>query len=184
LINSIHILGASGSGTTTLAKELCKHLGYECFDTDEYFWEQTNPPFQKKRDIQERKKLLKDRLGNTKKWILSGSLCGWGDEFIPYFDLVIYLWIPQDIRLNRLIERERKRYGKEIEIGGAMHESHLEFIEWASKYDKGDINMRSRALHNKWLSELNCPVLKIEENIELDEKVHIVLEVVETASSI
>lgn len=180
MINRIHILGASGSGTTTLAKILCKHLNYECFDTDEYFWESTNPPFQKKRPIQERKKLLKDELDRTEKWILSGSLCGWGDEFVPYFDLVIYLWIPQDIRLTRLIERERTRYGKEIEIGGTMYEAHIEFIEWASRYDIGDINMRSRALHIKWLSELKCHLLSIEEDICLEEKLQKVLEELET----
>jgi adenylate kinase family enzyme len=184
LINRIHILGASGSGTTTLAKVLCRHLNCECFDTDEYFWEPTSPPFQKKRDINERKILLKVSLDSTKRWILSGSLCGWGDEFIPYFDLVIYLWIPQDIRLPRLIERERNRYGKEIEIGGSMYEAHLEFVEWASKYDKGDLNMRSRALHNKWLSELRCHVLKIEEDIDLEEKLKKVLEVLKTVNCV
>ena len=35
MINRIHILGASGSGTTTLAKELSKKLNYEYFDTDD-----------------------------------------------------------------------------------------------------------------------------------------------------
>lgn len=178
MINRIHILGASGSGTTTLAKALSSHLNYEHFDTDDYFWEPTNPPFQKKRDIIERKKLLKDKLNSAEQWILSGSLCGWGDEFIPYFDLVIYLWIPQNIRLNRIIERERRRYGKAIEIGGTMHDSHLEFIKWASEYDTGDTNMRSKALHEKWISKLKCQVLKIEEDIELEEKVNRVLEMI------
>ena len=180
MISRIHILGASGSGTTTLAKLLCEQLNYECFDTDEFFWESTNPPFQKKHAIQERKRLLKHKLDSTKKWILSGSLCGWGDEFIPYFDLVIYLWIPQDIRITRLIERDRRRYGKEIEIGGTMHESHLAFIEWASMYDKGNINMRSRALHNNWLSELKCHLLSIEEDIDLEKKLQKVLEKLKT----
>ena len=177
MVNRIHILGASGSGTTTLAKVLCGYLNYECFDTDDFFWESTNPPFQKKRAIQERKKSLKYKLDSAEKWILSGSLCGWGDEFIPYFDLVIYLWIPQDIRIARLIERERRRYGEKIMIGGTMYESHLEFIEWASMYDNGDINMRSKALHNNWLSELKCKLLSIEEDFDLDEKLQKVLDI-------
>lgn len=178
MIDRIHILGASGSGTTTLAKLISTHLNCECFDTDEYFWELTNPPFQKKRYIKERKKLLKDSLNSSKRWVLSGSLCGWGDEFIPYFDLVIYLWIPQDIRLTRLVEREKSRYGKEIEIGGSMYNAHLEFVEWASQYDKGDINMRSKAMHDKWLSQLKCHVLRIEENIDLEEKLQKVLKII------
>jgi len=28
----------------------------------------------------------------------SGSLCGWGDAYIPYFDLAIFLLIPKQVR--------------------------------------------------------------------------------------
>ena len=40
----IHVLGASGSGTTTIAKVLAKKLGYVHLDTDSYFWEETDIP--------------------------------------------------------------------------------------------------------------------------------------------
>jgi adenylate kinase family enzyme len=38
MVSRIHILGASGSGTTTLAKALANELGYKHFDTDDYYW--------------------------------------------------------------------------------------------------------------------------------------------------
>lgn len=41
----IHIYGASGSGTTTLAKYICEKLNYVVMDTDDYFWRPTNPPY-------------------------------------------------------------------------------------------------------------------------------------------
>lgn len=50
----IHILGASGSGTTTLAKVLSDELGYAHFDSDDYFWIPTEPPFTTKRPLDER----------------------------------------------------------------------------------------------------------------------------------
>ena len=34
----IHILGASGSGTTTLGRALAERLQCRHFDTDDYFW--------------------------------------------------------------------------------------------------------------------------------------------------
>ena len=71
----IHIIGASGSGTTTLGKALSKKLNYAHFDTDDYFWEDTDPPFQKKRERKIRQDMLEEDLINHDNWVLSGTLC-------------------------------------------------------------------------------------------------------------
>lgn len=178
MIKTIHILGASGSGTTTLGKELSKEIGYSHFDTDDYFWIKTDPPYTIKRSIEERIDLISKDINNYDRWILTGSLCGWGDVFISYFDLVIYLRIPKEIRMKRLLEREKIRYGTKIEEGNVMYAAHLEFMNWASKYDDGDLDIRSKSLHYQWLENLNCKVLRIEENIELNDKIEIVRETI------
>ena len=41
--NIIHIVGASGAGTTTLGQALEREYAYKWLDTDGYFWEQTDP---------------------------------------------------------------------------------------------------------------------------------------------
>lgn len=172
MIKHIHILGASGSGTTTLAKALSEKLGYAHFDTDDYFWLITDPPYQDKRSVEDRKALLLKSLQESECWVLSGSLCGWGDVFIPMFDLVIYMRLHHDTRMDRIMAREVERYGDEIKPGGKMHENHLIFINWAAKYDQGDMEIRSRQLHEAWLQELACPILRIEEDIDVEEKVN------------
>lgn len=171
----IHILGASGSGTTTLAEELAKELKCSHYDSDDYFWEKTEPPFQQKRPVEERQNKLETDLLNSEDFVLSGSLCGWGDKFIPLFDLVVFLWIPEDIRISRILNRESERYGEKIREGGSMYESSQAFIKWASEYDTGDVNMRSKIRHELWLSELCCDVIRIEEDIDVVEKLSIIL---------
>lgn len=171
----IHIFGASGSGTTTLAESLSDVLGYKHYDTDDFFWEPTNPPFQKPRVKRERTELLGARLGERSDWILSGSLCGWGDVFIPQFDLVIFLWVPQDIRLERLRVRQEEKFGEAIKPGGSMEAGHRAFMEWASDYDEGDTTMRSRIRHEEWMKTLPCQVLRFEGDIAVEEKVREVL---------
>lgn len=170
MINRIHILGASGSGTTTLAEKLSKKMNYTHFDTDNYFWLDTET-FSQKRKVEDRIELLSKEFRSVDKWILSGSLCGWGDVFIPLFDLVVFLWIPQEIRMERLNHREQQRYGDKINIGGCLNASYLEFMDWASKYDLGDMNIRSKQLHYAWMDSLPCPVLKIEEDINIEDKI-------------
>lgn len=64
-------------------------------------------------------------------------------------------------------------------MDGELYEKHKEFIEWASQYDDGDLNIRSRKLHEKWLNELPCKVLILEEVFELEDKLNKVLEVIE-----
>lgn len=111
----VHILGASGSGTSTLALALSARLGCPHHDVDSYFWLPSDPPFQHIREREARCALLGPELEKPGGWVLSGSLCSWGDIYIPLFDLVVFLWIPHDLRMTRLAAREVARYGDAIE---------------------------------------------------------------------
>ena len=156
----VHIVGASGAGTTTLGQALAQRLACPHFDTDDYFWLPTQPPFQDIRPAAERRALLGSDLARHPRWVLSGSLCGWGDVFIPLFDRVVFLWVPPHIRLARLRERECRRYGAAaIAPGGAQHAAYERFMTWAGGYDDGlDVPERCRRLHEQWLAALPCPV--------------------------
>lgn len=97
----IHIVGASGSGTTSLAGELATRYGHRQLDTDDYFWLRTVPPYREKRPREQRLELLRRALCDATSWVLSGSLCGWGDPLIPEFELVVSMrrgWRPSPAR--------------------------------------------------------------------------------------
>ena len=160
----IHLVGASGSGTTTLGQALARHLACPHFDTDDYYWVPTEPKFEQIRDRAERQSLLGSDLQRHPAWVLSGSLCGWGDLFMRHFELVIFCAVPSEVRLARLRARERERYGKEaIAPGGRHHAKYEAFIAWASSYDDGPAVERSRRMHEDWLARLSCPVLRLED---------------------
>jgi adenylate kinase family enzyme len=159
----VHLLGASGSGTTTLGRALAAELGAPHLDTDDYFWLPSTPPFQHRRPRPGRQARLAADLARHPDWTLSGSLCGWGDAFIALFDLVVFLWIPPDVRLARLRARERARYGAAIDPGGLQHESCERFLAWAAGYDEELAPPeRCRRLHEEWLARLPCPVVRFE----------------------
>ena len=171
MIDRIHVLGASGSGTTTLAREIARRFGHAHLDTDDFYWEPTDPPFHRAREEPERRRLLAAALDTRPRFVLSGSLVGWGDVFVARFELVVFLWIPHDARMARLRARERERYGAAIDPGGALHAHHREFMDWAASYDTGGMDMRSRARHDAWLAALALPVLRLEGEMPTDEQI-------------
>lgn len=167
----VHIVGASGSGTTTLGAAIAARFGHRHLDTDDFFWERTDPPYRVQRPREERLASLSRALGESPTWVLSGSLCGWGDPLIPEFELVVFLVVSTEVRLARLLAREVSRYGKDaIAPGGKLHGAHVAFLEWAGRYDAGGLEMRSRALHEAWLAALPCRVMRLEGTRSSDEQ--------------
>lgn len=175
--NIIHIVGASGAGTTTLGQALEKEYGYTWLDTDGYFWEHTDPPFVRSMPHEERVKRLSAAITENPKCVISGSLCGWGDVFIPLFDLVVFVDTPTDVRVERLQKREYERFGKRIRTGGDMYDNHREFIEWAKTYDTAGADQRSRALHEEWFKRLSCQLLRVDGTKSIEELLKRIVEV-------
>jgi len=165
----IHIFGASGSGTTTLGKSLAERFSIPHLDTDDYFWMKTEIPHTEIRQLEKRIELLKTDLEKHPEWVLSGSLCGWGDFAIPMFTFAVFLWIPEELRLSRLKEREINRFGQEaLEPGGWFHKNHTGFMEWAARYDTAGTEMRSRALHEKWMKRLPYRLVRFEQPLSAE----------------
>ena len=163
----IHVFGASGAGTTTIAKTVSWQLGYKHFDSDDYFWLPTPDPYTVTRERSACLKMMEEDLSQNDQWVLSGSLANWGNILIPYFDLVIFVYVPPDIRLERLKKRERERFGNEVNEGGTRYHHSQEFLTWAAAYDDGTQDGRSLPVHEEWLKHISCSTLRIV-NIDLN----------------
>lgn len=159
----IHITGASGAGVTTLGRALADALAIPHADTDDYFWQPTDPPFRRRREKADRLRLMQEMFLGRAGWVLSGSLDGWGDVLTAQFDLVVFVHTAQATRLQRLRAREAKRFGADaVAPGGWRHRESEQFIEWASQYDEGGLDIRSMQKHQVWLAALPCRVLRLD----------------------
>ncbi len=177
MARGIIVFGASGSGTTTIGKELAKITGYKHFDLDDYYWNwDTQIPYTVPRPKIERIELLQKDISECNYFVMSGSICGWDDSFISLFDLGIFVQTPTDIRIERLINRELKEFGDRIQKGGDMYEGHIDFVKWAKSYDNASPPERCLKLHEKWSDSLNCPVLRINGIYDLSENIKFIME--------
>jgi len=169
----INIFGASGSGSTTLGKALGKVLGYPVFDGDEYFWMPSEPPFTIKRKPDERNAMLSLDTAPHKNWILSGSVVSWNNNWD--FDLSVFLYIPNAIRMDRLEKREFERYGDKIYTDPELVVLYHKFLDWARGYDDNTTDGRTLQVHQTWMKNLKKPALLVEGDTTVDERVRAVL---------
>ncbi|MEM7165364.1 MAG: hypothetical protein AAF581_07870 [Planctomycetota bacterium] len=177
----VHLFGGSGSGTTTLGQAIAAALAIPHRDTDDFYWYPTDPPFAHPREPGQRLQLLDEALAKSRSWVLSGSLCGWGDPLITGFTHAVFLHVEPAIREARLLTRERQRYGSRIDAGGDLFDHHNEFMEWARSYDKAGPPMRSRQLHESWQQGLSCPILRLDSSQPVPALIDQVLLFVESA---
>jgi len=168
----IIINGAAGTGKTTLAGELAKRLKFQHIELDDYYFSRESP-FAGLRPYDEIVEHLKADLAKYPQFVMSGAagIISW-DFVNPLFDLAVLLFVPTDIRLERVKARAYERFGERAIEGGDLYENHLKFYDEISKYDTGYHSV-SLERHEKWEAELICPVLRadgtkpISENVEL-----------------
>ncbi|MDQ0454337.1 AAA family ATPase [Rhizobium paknamense] len=172
----IHVMGASGSGTSTLGHHLARQLGIAHIDSDEIFWLPTDPPYRTPRPLAERRERLAERLPVEGDWVFSGSALNWAEPVEPFYDLIVFLWLDPAIRMARIRRREAERFGPRIQPGGDMFEASQAFLAWAEAYDRAGLEHRSRASHEAWLSRRQTPVLRLDSARPLRELLLDVLE--------
>ena len=155
------VTGASGSGTTTLGRALSAEWNIPFFEVDDYFWLPSEPPYQRQRDRAARLSLLVADLANVPRSVVSGSIVNWGEELENSFSLIVFLTIPSVLRLARLRDRETARFGQ----------ANAEFLDWAMQYDDGSLDVNSRTGDEKWLARRSCPVVRLDGDITIAERV-------------
>ncbi len=172
----VHILGASGSGTSTLGSALAGRLGVTHADSDSLYWLPTDPPFTTQRSAEDRQALLLRTLPVDGSWVFSGAATKWAATLEPHYDLVVFLRLDPGIRMARLRKREAARFGARILPGGDMAVISAAFIAWAEAYDTAGSLRRGLVTHEAWLADQTAPVLRLNTVAPVDELVAAVLD--------
>ncbi|WP_137984324.1 hypothetical protein [Pseudomonas viridiflava] len=97
--------------------------------------------------------------------MIAESVMRYGQPLENEFDLVVFFYLPAELRLERLERREIKRFGK----------AKREFLAWAAQYDAGDIFGRGLTRHQEWLAAPSCAVLGLEVGMNVTDRVRQIL---------
>ena len=165
MYNKIAIVGAPGTGKTTLSNILSKLYGIEATHIDGIHhlenWVQ--------RDKEERDKIILD-IVKRDKWIIDGTYKATLKPRFEAADLIIWLDYSSLAQIKGVTERYLKNKGKEKpEIPGCKEKMDKEFFTYVLKYNKEKrknivnnlegidksklIVFKNRRQLNKWLKE-------------------------------
>ena len=166
----VNVIGASGVGKTTLALALAERLGVPHFDGDDYYHLPTDPPYRTPRTPEDRCALLERDLAGRDAFVVSGGVATWTPTPELRATLLVFLWLPTELRLERLVRRERERFGARLLPGGDMADDHAEFLRWTRGYEDGTaFGTNTRPLHEHAIRRATCPVLRLEGPLSPDD---------------
>lgn len=160
--SGILIMGSPGAGKTTLGKAVAETLGFRFVDIDDYIWDKnTEIPFTKMYGKAEKIRNLTDAISDCECFVMAGSMTSFHEYFDPFFELVVHMNADENLRQQRVHERELNIYGARILQGGDMFEEHRKFLDDVKGYDRGFGGCTLRE-HEEWLSSLSCKKLYLD----------------------
>ena len=164
----ICICGLNGSGKTTLGAALAEKLGFKHMDVEDYYFTRTDNPYASARPRDEVEVLLLEDIKQNPCFVFSAVNGNMNSEINSCYDLVVYLEVPQEIRMKRIRQRAFDKFGDRVLPGGDMYEQEEKFFEFAEK--------RSPEKIEEWLQTLKCRVVKLDGSKPIEDNIKVLID--------
>lgn len=170
----IMIIGPSGSGKTTLGRFVAAQLGYPYFDVDDYIWRKdTKKPYTVMYSHEEKISRLSNDILPYEYFVMAGSMSSFHYAFDDKFEMMVFLYVKPDIRVQRVHNRALECFGRRILEGGDLYENHMRFLESNRRYEKdGSPNLHGQ---RKWMDEMSCLKLELDGTDSLENNANIII---------
>ncbi len=162
----IIVCGLNGSGKSTLGKALAQKLHFHFIDNEDLYFPKTDPgyTYASPRDREEVEKQLLSEISTFDNFVFTSVKGDYGETICPFFQYVILLNVPKDIRMQRVRNRSFQKFGKRMLKGGDLYEQEEKFFDF--------VKSRLENTVEEWAQSVKCTVIRmdgtkpIEENID------------------
>ena len=161
----ILICGLNGTGKSTLGRLLADRMRYEFIDNEDLFFPKADSSytFSNPRSKEEVIQLLEEKISRNNQFIFAAVKGNYGNRLIASLDHIILIEVPKEIRNRRVRERSYQKFGNRMLPGGDLFDKES---KWFSLTDS-----RSDAFVTDWLKTVDCPVIRIDGTLPVEENV-------------
>lgn len=166
----IIICGLNGTGKSTLGKALAEKLHYYFIDIENLYFPKTDPDYMyaSPRTREEVGKLLLHEMKTHENFILASVKGDYGEAAYPFFQYIILLDAPKEIRLQRVKKRSFQKFGNRMLLGGDLYEQEEKFFDF--------VKAREETSVEEWVRSLKCPVIRVDGTRPIDENINLIVE--------
>lgn len=167
----ILVCGLNGAGKSTLGKQLAERLSYTFIDNEDLYFPKTDEryTFADPRSEEEVIRLLEEQITADDRFVFAAVKGSYGDKLLSLLDHVIVIDVPREIRLERVRNRSRQKFGDRMTGSGDLEERET---KWFSL-----VESRPEDLVSTWLTEagLTCPIIHIDGTQPVEKNVEYLL---------
>lgn len=165
----IIICGLNGVGKSTLGKALAEKLHFHFIDNEDLFFPKTDPNYiyASPRTREEVEKMLFHEIKEHKNVVFAAVKGDYGEAIYPFFQYVILMDAPKDIRMQRVINRSFQKFGNRMLPGGDLYEKEDGFFEF--------VKSRSESTVEEWVRRLSCPIIRIDGTTPIEVNINFII---------
>lgn len=160
----ILICGLNGVGKSTLGKALAQKLNYYFIDNEELYFPKTAfyYSYASPRTREEVSKLLFNEVKAHENFVFTSVKGDYGD-CLSFFQYVVLIDVPKDIRIQRVKNRSFRKFGNRMLPGGDLHEQEESFFAF--------VKSRAENTVEEWVQSLSCPIIRVDGTKTIEENI-------------
>lgn len=159
----IMMCGLNGAGKSTLGKALAEKLNLYVIDDEDLYFPKTDSHdiYAFSRSRKEAEQLLFRKINEHQNFIFTAVKGDYGEEFYAFFQYVILINVPNDIRMRRVKNRSFQKFGNRMLPGGDLYERETRFFAF--------VKSRSENMVEEWVQALRCPIIRVDGTKPIEE---------------
>ena len=127
-------------------------MGYMWIDMEDCYFPKTDSryPYAAPRSQKEAEQILRERICQSDHFVLSAVKGDFADDIIAAFEKVLWIRVPQAIRMRRVRNRSYEKFGSRMLPGGDLYEQEERFLTHAETRKEEDVSA--------WVATVSCPL--------------------------